>query len=61
MLQYLANLDKDTGISTKQVAPGADANGDGVINGKDVTRLLRYVASIDPVTGESSVVLGPNA
>ena len=36
-----------------------DANGDGVVNGKDATRLMRYLASIDPVTGESSVVLGP--
>ena len=28
------------------------------INGKDVTRLLRYLANYDPATGDSSVQLG---
>jgi len=37
---------------------GADCNGDGKINGTDVTRLLRYIANRDPFTGESSVQLG---
>ena len=32
-----------------------DCNGDNVINGKDMTRLLRYLMFLDPVTGESSV------
>ncbi len=32
-----------------------DANNDGVVNGKDVILIRRYVAAKDPVTGESSV------
>ena len=32
-----------------------DANGDGMIDGKDVTRLLNYLSWIDPDTGRSSV------
>ena len=32
-----------------------DVNGDGKINATDVTRLLRYLANRDPMTGESNV------
>ena len=32
-----------------------DVNGDGKINSTDVTRLLRYLANRNPVTGESEV------
>ena len=38
---------------------GADANGDKTINTKDLILIRSYVAEKDPVTGESSVVLGP--
>ena len=47
-----------TGESTIELDAGADCNADGVINGKDVTRLLRYLANYDPATGDSSVQLG---
>lgn len=59
LLQYLANLDLATGISSVRIGAGADCNGDGIINGKDATRLLRYLEDFDPLTGESSVTLGP--
>ncbi len=32
-----------------------DCNGDGAVNGKDVTRLLRYLADYNPTTGESEI------
>ena len=35
-----------------------DCNGDGTVDGRDVSRLLRYLANRDPVTGKSDVVLG---
>lgn len=38
-----------------------DANDDGRINSSDITRLLRYLANRDPMTGESSVVIGYGA
>jgi|GEM_PF-1017847 len=38
-----------------------DANGDGKVNGQDVTRLLRYLASFNPMTGESSVSVSGGA
>jgi len=38
-----------------------DANGDGVVNGKDTTRLLRYIAAFDPMTGTSSVSIAYGA
>ena len=41
-----------------EIGDGADCNGDGEINGKDATRLLRYLANFDPETGSSSVELG---
>ena len=37
-----------------------DANGDGKVNGRDSTLLLKYLANYNPLTGESSVVLGPS-
>ena len=58
LLQYLANLDPFSGVSTVEISAGADCNADGKIDGKDLTKLLRYLANIDPATGESSVVLG---
>lgn len=53
-------LDKNVGFTYLNLLfdYDADCTGDGKINGKDVTRLLRYLASFDPMTGESSVVLG---
>jgi len=38
-----------------------DCTGDGKINGQDVTRLLRYLASYDPMTGGSSVEISLGA
>ena len=38
-----------------------DINGDGKITGMDVTRLLRYIANRNPITGESSVEIEPGA
>ena len=59
LARYLAYIDPKTGKSSQSVGDGADANGDGTVNGKDVTRLLRYLAFFDPETGESTVILGP--
>ena len=36
-----------------------DANGDGVINGRDLVLLRQYLAGVDSETDESTVVLGP--
>ena len=38
-----------------------DANGDGVLDGKDATRLLHYLANLDPSTGESTVEISAGA
>lgn len=38
-----------------------DVNDDGVINGQDATRLLRYLASYNPFTGESTTTIGKGA
>jgi len=38
-----------------------DSDGDGKINGKDLTRMMRYLASFDPATGTSSVEIGNGA
>jgi len=38
-----------------------DCNGDGVVNGRDVTRLLRYLASFNPMTGTSDVEISDGA
>ncbi len=38
-----------------------DANGDGVVDGRDVTRLLRYMASFDPETNTADVELALGA
>ncbi len=34
-----------------------DANGDGEISGQDATRLLRYLANYNPITGESTLTI----
>ena len=57
--QYFANKDPDTGESSIELEPGADANGDGKITLKDALLLRQYFANKDPDTGESSIVLGP--
>jgi len=38
-----------------------DCNGDNTVNGKDVTRLLRYLAGIDPETGKSETEISRGA
>jgi len=38
-----------------------DCNGDNAVNGKDVTRLLRYLAGIDPETGKSETEISRGA
>lgn len=38
-----------------------DVTGDGKINGMDVTRLLRYIANRNPLTGESTVEVDAGA
>ncbi|MBQ3002612.1 MAG: dockerin type I repeat-containing protein, partial [Clostridia bacterium] len=38
-----------------------DINGDGKITGTDVTRLLRYLANRNPITGVSSVEITEGA
>lgn len=38
-----------------------DCNGDNAVNGKDVTRLLRYSAGIDPETGKSETEISHGA
>ena len=38
-----------------------DANDDGEINGKDVTRLLNYFAHYDLATGISDITIGAGA
>jgi|GEM_PF-1870972 len=38
-----------------------DVGGDGIINGKDVTRLLRYLAYFDPTTGTSDIEISQGA
>ena len=58
LMQYLANIDYQTGTSSVEIARGADCNGDGTIDGRDSVRLLRYLASIEPETGTSSVLFG---
>ena len=42
------------------VIPG-DANGDGIVNGKDVTRLNKYLENYDPATDSSTVSVGAGA
>ena len=55
----MAYYDDETGISIVEVYLGADVNGDGVINGKDVLLLRNYMANYDD-TWTSTIVLGPN-
>jgi len=38
-----------------------DCNGDGVVNGRDATRLLQYVANFDVSTGTSSIAISGGA
>lgn len=38
-----------------------DVNGDGKIASVDLAMLRKYIASADPITGESSVAIGPGA
>ena len=38
-----------------------DCNGDNAVNGKDVTRLLRYLSGIDPETGKSETEISRGA
>jgi|GEM_PF-609937 len=38
-----------------------DCNSDGAVNGIDATRLLRYLASYNPITGVSDVEIGAGA
>ncbi|MBQ3003248.1 MAG: leucine-rich repeat protein, partial [Clostridia bacterium] len=46
------------GVVSDEECLYGDVNGDGKITGMDVTRLLRYIANRNPVTGESSVEIG---
>lgn len=55
----MANYNYMTGTSSIEVSPGADANGDGKINGADVLLLRQYMANFDDTTGTSSTILGP--
>ena len=55
----MANYNYDTGFSTVAVSAGADANGDGIINGLDVIKLRQYMANYNYDTGSSTVILGP--
>jgi hypothetical protein len=41
-------------VTIKNAIPG-DANGDNTVSGKDLTRLLRFIADYDESTGKSSV------
>ena len=54
----MANYDYETGKSKVDIFEGADANGDGEINGKDVIILCNYLANFDYETGKSTVELG---
>lgn len=38
-----------------------DANGDGVVDGKDVTRIRKFLADYDPYSGTSTVTVYPGA
>lgn len=55
----MANYNYDTNTSDVVVSAGGDANGDGIINCKDVLLMRRYMANYDYDTGTSTVVLGP--
>ena len=55
----MAYYDDETGISIVEVYLGADVNGDGVINGKDVLLLRKYMANYNDDTGTSTIELGP--
>ena len=50
----------DGGESAVSLSSGADANGDGVIDGKDLIRMRNYFASYSDETGSSAYPLGPN-
>ena len=46
---------------TESDAVFGDVNGDGGIDGRDATLLLRYLANIDPATGESTAAITDGA
>ena len=48
------------GITVAGIVYG-DANGDGTVSSKDVTRLKKYLADYDDDTGTSTVVISPGA
>lgn len=45
----------------KKEAACGDANGDGTVDGRDVTCLMRYLANVDPETGVSTVGISAGA
>ena len=47
--------------STDGVARGADVDGDGTVDSKDVLLLCQYLAYYDFDAGESTIVLGANS
>ncbi|MBO4869040.1 MAG: dockerin type I repeat-containing protein, partial [Clostridia bacterium] len=61
ILQYVANYDEETGMSSVEFVgvACADVNCDGNITGMDASLILQYVANYDDETGKSTVVLGP--
>ena len=58
--KYLANYDGEADEQSVAIAEGADANGDGFVDGRDVIRLRKYLANYDSETGSSTVTLGPS-
>jgi len=57
--KYITNFDYDTNTSSVNVELGADANGDGKIDIKDVVILRKYITNYDYDTESSTVILGP--
>ena len=51
--------DYNTNTCSVGIEGGADAYGDGIVNGQDVVRLKKYIANYDYTTETSTVVLGP--
>jgi len=56
--KYFADLNDETGVSGVKLYYGADANGDGYVDGKDLILLRQYMAYYNDETGRSEITLG---
>ncbi len=59
--EKLALVTSEKGSLTVSVICYGDANGDGDINARDIVRMKRYFAEIDPQTGNSTAALEKGA